>query len=238
MVEIVAEVSGNHDGSMEKMLRLIYEAADGANHGMDGCDYVKFQYYRPEDMPDCHDGDNLEMYCKLAVPDHWLPMMFAAAKTLKIGLFASVFSDMAAKELLKYDVPYIKIASPESTRLPMETYKEIVRAIPRHIGLLVSSGLKDWSAMTVLDGLRIQCPPGHPPSDRDIWEYLRLYDRDYHYGFSDHTSGIQVPLAFIRRGARMIEKHFKLEGDVCCVDANFSADPATMRQLCKLARSA
>jgi sialic acid synthase SpsE len=228
MVEIVAEISGNHGGDKTKAIRLIQYAAKA------GCDYAKFQLYRPEDMPDRHEGNNEEMYHKLMVPDEWLPDLFYAAKRASIGLFASVFSVRAVHELLKYDVPYIKTASPESTRLPMETYEAIVAAVPPEVGLIVSCGPRDWGAFDTIPGLRMYCPPGHPP---------KILASDFGYftwahspGFSDHTPGISVPLAFIRAGAKMIEKHLKIDDD--CVDAAFSADPQTMRLLCKLAKNA
>jgi pseudaminic acid synthase len=224
MVEIVAEISGNHDGSLHKAKKMIARAAEC------GCDYVKFQFYRPEDMPDRHEGDNDRMYRQLMVPDDWLPDLFGKAKESCIGLFASVFSVRAVETLLKFDVPYIKIASPESTRLWHKTYREIVKAAGA-VDVLISTGLTDLSQMGMLRGDLLFCPPGHPP-DLKV-DDLGSFVQGPFWGFSDHTPGISAPLAFIRRGARMIEKHFKIDDD--CIDAAFSADPQTMKLLCKFA---
>ncbi len=226
MVDIVAEISGNHGGSLEKAKELIDWAAWA------GCDFAKFQFYRPEDMPDRI--DNEEMYRKLMIPDEWLPDLFDTARINHIGLFASVFSVRAVETLLKFDTPFIKIASPESTRLPMETYWAIVEAIPADVKLIVSYGAATCSEMKEIKGSKgwgLYCPPGHPPriTDGD----LRFFKTCGFRGLSDHTSGIRVPLAFIRAGAMMIEKHLKMDDD--CVDAAFSADLQTMRQLCGLA---
>ncbi len=222
MVEIVAEISGNHGGSLDRALTLIYEATEA------GCDYVKFQYYRPEDMPDRFEGDNEAMYRKLTVPDEWLPRMFEMAANCNVGLFASVFSARAAKEILQYDVPYIKIASPDSIVLVEETYDEIVACVPPDVEII-------WSGRHSLGSKTLYCPLGHPPVI--TWDDFSEFRRSNYWGFSDHTPGIRTPLAFIRAGAQMVEKHFKLTGDNDCIDAAFSADSATMRLLCRLARN-
>ena len=224
-VKIVAEISGNHSGSYEKACWLLDEAAKA------GCDYVKFQYYKPVDMPWTGQDDH-EMYCRLAVEDDWLPGLFDLAKRRRIGLFASVFSAKGAQEILKYDVRYIKIASPDSTKLGQETYAQIIACAPPDVDII-------WSHRGRFRSSRgyktLYCPLGHPPIiTRDDFSDFRTGN---YYGFSDHTPGIRAPLAFIDAGAEMIEKHFKLEGDDACVDAHFSADPLTMGLLCKLAHN-
>lgn len=224
MVEIVAEVGSAHNGSLDRMRQLIRAAA------WCGCDYAKFQLYRPEDMPDRHEGDNEAMYQKLAVPDEWLPEMFSYAMRHEIGLFASVFSVRAVETLLKFDVPYIKIASPDSTKLSDHTYRGIFAAIPPSITTIISG----MHQSRPLNSLKMVCPLGHPPSPEDIWEECRRFDLENgDYGYSDHTPGINAPLLAIRCGVQMLEKHLKIDDD--CVDAAFSADPKTMKLLCKLA---
>ncbi len=231
MVEIVAELSGNHGGMLSRMLGLIAEAA------VCGCDYAKFQYYQPEDMPDYL--DHQDMYDELSVPDAWLPRMFEEARWQGIGLFASVFSVRAVRELLEFDSPYIKIASPDSTRLPPETYREIVAEIPCTRQLIISSDWVDRRTMWYglgpgeYSSLSMYCPPGHPP--KITRNDLEAFEASGIPGFSDHTKGIEVPLAFIRAGATMVEKHLRFRNDNDCIDAAFSADPVTMKLLCGLA---
>ncbi len=229
MVEIVAEISGNHGGDLGKALGLIVEAAAC------GCDYVKFQLYHPKDMPDYL--EYWEMYEKLSVPDEWLPEMFLQAHQCHIGLFASVFSVRAAKELLKYDVPYIKFASPKSTELPVETYYNILKIVPADAEIIASADNADFYAAVPKV---LYCPEGHPPTINT--ENFSEFRRGNYWGFSDHTKGIRTPMAFIRAGAQMIEKHFKLEYDHLTyeklpVDNSFSADPNTMKLLCRLAHN-
>ncbi len=220
MVEIVAEISGNHGGLLSKMLDMICKAAEC------GCDYAKFQYYTPIDMPDAHEDDNWAMYNKLMVHDYWLSGMFKCAKENSIGLFASVFSLRAAKEILKYDVPYIKVASPDSTLLASSVVEEIYAAVPADVRVI-------WSFSGSFPNVAAGFKNGIFPTQKDF-EIFRV---GKFYGFSDHTPGIRTPLAFIRAGAKMIEKHFKLQDDDDCVDATFSADPGTMKTLCRIAHN-
>ena len=229
MVEIVAELSGNHGGSLSKAMDMIRYAAHC------GCDHAKFQFYRPEDMPDRHEGNNDAMYRKLMVPDEWLPDLFAVAHRFEIGLFASVFSVRAVETLLKFDVPYIKIASPSSTLLADDTYRDIIAATPPCVGLIFSTSFFPWARNRAREFDRILfCPYGHPPViTQDEVDY---YYRHNFTGFSDHTPGIAAPLMFNRKRFGhdcMIEKHFKIDDD--CIDAAFSAGDETMALLCKLA---
>ncbi len=230
MTEVVAEISGNHGGSLDKAIYLIQAAARA------GCDHVKFQYYQPEDMPDVDVGDNRAMYEKLAVPKNWLPKMFWWAKQEGVGLFASVFSVRGVRDLLEHDTTFIKIASMDSTPLSKATFTEIMEAVHYQRDLIFSlnTNMSYPHGFRPLDlgGLVLVCPLVN-----EIWETLRRFNPDYHYGLSDHTPGIDTPLRFIRAGAQMIEKHFMLENDPDCVDAAFSADPLTMQNLCKRAHS-
>ncbi len=223
MVEIVAEISGNHGGNLEKAERLIHAAA------IAGCDYAKFQYYLPKDMPDYY--GNRDLYEKLAVPQWWLPRLFRAAKRAGIGLFASVFSVRAARDLMAYDVPYIKLASPESTRLDWGTYEAIASLCKFPHRLIASSGRADYRRMGGLTSRVMYCPPGHPAQINNDDVAFACTS----WGYSDHTSGIATPLAVLEGSSIvMLEKHFKLEGDDDCVDAAFSAEPDTMELLCRL----
>ncbi len=229
MTEIVAEISGNHGGSLDKAVYLIQAAARA------GCDYVKFQYYQPEEMPDVDFGDNRAMYEKLAVPPSWLPKMFWWAKQEGVGLFASVFSARGVRDLLEHDAPFIKIASMDSSRLSPARLMDIIVAVnfQRDIIYSLNSDMGRPNGMAIPGmAFALVCP-----LPTEIWETLRRFNPDYHYGFSDHTLGIDTPLRFIRAGAKMVEKHFMLENDPDCVDAAFSADPLTMQNLCKRAHS-
>ena len=228
-MKIIAEISGNHGGYLEKACELIEVAAQC------GCDYAKFQYYAPREM---YDLENAPTYARLAVPREWLHTLFDTASKCSIGLFASVFSSDGVSDLLEYSPPYFKLASPQSTWLPTVVYKEIVETVPAATPIIFSADERDVSRMLQAIVYRanvdvsLYCPPGHPPSitDHDFEEF-----RDFGYdGLSDHTPDLQVPLAFAQAGADMIEKHLKLDDN--CVDAAFSASPDTMARLCEILR--
>ncbi len=222
MVEIIADISGNHGGDLDKALELIYWA------NWAGCSCVKFQYYQAEDMPWTGQSD-FDMYRKLAVRDRWLPRLFDCAKSVGIPLFASVFTLRAVREILSFGVPYIKLASPKSTQLSEEVYCDIILEVPPTVDIIASG--PGWPSCI---SRILYCPDGHPPViTPQSFEEFRRWN---YYGFSDHTPGIQVPMAFIRAGAKMIEKHIKLAKDEECVDHTFSADPMTMETLCKWTR--
>jgi sialic acid synthase SpsE len=222
MTIIIAECSGNHGGHLNKLKELIIAAK------YSGCDMVKFQAYKPEDMPD--DGGD---YKKYAVPVHWYGELFETAKNIGIPLFASVFAPWAVKELERYNPPAFKIASPESTRLDDKTYRELATAIKMTgRSFIASSGRRDLERILPLaPTVLLYCVAGYPATvdDGDIGFIMSTLFQ----GFSDHTADLMAPLAMIMAGAEYIEKHFKVDEDCC--DAAFSLTPRQMQTLCRLA---
>jgi pseudaminic acid synthase len=216
MTKIIADISGNHGGDLQKALDLIKAAADC------GCDYAKFQYYCPFLMPD---QENRKLYDKLRVPRSWLDYLFMVAGARQIPLFASVFDIWGVEELRKWRPPFFKIAAPESTRLT--NYKEIVGAIPRATPIIFSTGSLDhpFDGMIANSDILLWCPPGHPAK---IASYSYEYD-----GISDHCADLTNSIMAIEDGAKWIERHIKLYDD--CVDWEFSSNPEQMTALCKLA---
>src|SRR5512139_3186993 len=97
---IIAEMSGNHNGDLATALALIRAASNA------GCDAVKIQLYRPEDL---HDPDNNAIYEKYQVPVNWLGYLFAKASDCKIPLFSSVFAPWAIDWLRRFDCPAYKL---------------------------------------------------------------------------------------------------------------------------------
>ena len=224
-MKIIADISGNHGGFLEKACELIKVAAEC------GCDYAKFQYYAPRDM---YDHGNESTYAKLMVPFSWVDVLFDTARAAGIDCFASVFSGDCVSDLVEFTPPYFKIASPQSTWLPTIVYKEIVEHVPAHIPIIFSADCRDKHRMDVIigdhDRVVLYCPRGHPPNltHEDFHEFIEgFYD-----GYSDHSPGLEAPLAFAAAGAKYIEKHLKLDDN--CVDAAFAAAPETMKTLCRI----
>jgi pseudaminic acid synthase len=217
---IVAEISGNHGGSLARAVTMITAAAQI------GCDAVKIQLYEPDDL--C-DPENNEIYEKCKTPREWLPRMFEAAERWDCKLFSSVFAPWAVEELKKYDCPAYKLASPESTRLP--AYGDLVSAI-KQTGktFIASTGRADWQFVKSFEpDYLLYCLAGYPAKA----ERTDLFMMDFCDGFSDHTVGVIDPTAMMFFGARIIEKHFKLDDN--CIDAAFSLNPKQMRLLCEIA---
>ena len=221
MTKIIADISGNHGGSRHKALDLICAAADC------GCDYAKFQYYKPSKMPDY--AENAKTYDKLQVPAIWVDDLFATAAHARIPLFASVFDMVGAKFIQQYNPPFVKIASPESTRL--QNYPELVGEVRRGMRIIFSSGWKDYKLIAPLmgeDDLLLYCPPCHPALP-NVWVPPE-FD-----GLSDHCADLTNAARAIEDGFEWIERHIKLDED--CIDARFSSNPREMTELCKLAKA-
>jgi sialic acid synthase SpsE len=221
---IIAEMSGNHGGSLLKARQLIEAAADC------GCDAVKIQTYEPDDL--CDPANNA-IYEECKIPSNWFPHLFQCATEFSIPLFSSVFAPWAIEFLKQFNCPAYKLASPESTQLAPHIYYELREAIrAAKKPFIASTGRRDREFIYSLspDWL-LYCVAGYPAqiTDSDI-EYLRDYPAE---GFSDHSNDIKTPLAMIGAGARVIEKHFKLDNN--CVDAAFSLDPVQMKLLCDIA---
>lgn len=219
MSKIIAELSSNHGGDLSKAQEMI-SAADWA-----GCYAVKLQLYSRSCLPDFDEKLNLPI-CG------WFDKIVDYCHYNRIKLIVSIFSWWGLQEALKYDLFAIKLASPESTRLPVETYRRLARGIKEYRRRLwVSSGYTDWHLMSqgLSPDLLFFCPPGHPAvlKDHHLWKMRGI-------GFSDHTVGIKDALAAAQAGATHIEKHFKLDNH--CVDAAFSINPSEMSALCEFTK--
>jgi pseudaminic acid synthase len=216
MTKIIADISGNHGGDLQKALDLIKAAADC------GCDYAKFQYYCAALMPD---QENRKLYDELRVPRSWLEYLFMVADARQIPLFASVFDVGGVEELRKWRPPFFKIAAPESTRLT--NYEKIVGAIPRATPIIFSTASSNhpFGAMIANSDILLWCHPGHPAK---VANYKHGYS-----GLSDHCADLTNSILAIEGDAKWIERHIKLNDD--CVDWEFSSNPEQMKRLCDLA---
>ena len=232
MTEIIAEISGNHNGRLYDALHLI-EAAKECD-----CDGVKIQLYRAEDMPD--DGGDYE---RLAVPENWLNELFNHARDCAIPLYSSVFAVWAVNTLEHYGCEGYKIASPESTRLTEHRYRELMEAIyETGQRYMVSSGradmkfMRSWPSRMCCFSARLVIRPVITDEDMSYMADLAVSPLINQVvtivGFSDHTVGFHSTMAMIGAGAKVIEKHFKLDDD--CVDAAFSLNKDQMRRLCEI----
>jgi pseudaminic acid synthase len=235
---IVAEVGANHCGSLDTALALI-KAAKKA-----GADAVKFQCYTPDTITiDCDKPDFIikdgpwkgrklyELYAKAHTPFEWFPVLFEYARTVGITLFSSVFDETSVDLLESLRCPAYKIASMEITDTNLIRY-----AAKTGKPLIISTGMatddeihRALGAAAATRVLLLNCVSGYPSEVSEV-DLKRLQSLNwFNTGISDHTLGVDIPIAATVLGAKVIEKHFILNflpdaaGDLP-EDADFSMD--------------
>ena len=245
---IIAEMSGNHNQSLEWAL-MIVEAAARA-----GANAIKLQTYTADTMTlDLKEreffisddkspwkGQSLYDLYKIAhTPWDWHQPIFDCAKKRGLICFSTPFDETAVDLLEKLGAPIYKIASFENTDLPL-----IQRVAATGKPLLISTGMATQEELDEsVDAARkagckdltlLKCTSTYPatPENSNLLTIPYLKDRyGCEVGLSDHTLGIGVAVASVALGASVIEKHFTLKRSDGGVDAAFSMEPHEMKQL-------
>lgn len=246
---IIAEMSGNHNQSLERAKEIIRVAATTGAHA------VKLQTYTPDTMTIDHRGGlfditdkkslwygrNLyELYQEAHTPWAWHKPLFDYAKSLGILCFSTPFDDTAVDFLETLDVPCYKIASFENTDHPL--LKKVAKTGKP---VIMSTGIADLSdimeSVKVLkengcnDIVLLKCTSTYPatPENTNLVTIPVLQEvfSDCVIGLSDHTMGIGASVASIALGARVVEKHFTINRADGGVDSTFSMEPAEMSAL-------
>jgi pseudaminic acid synthase len=246
---IVAEMSGNHDGNIEKAFAII----DAAKRT--GADAVKLQTYTADTItlncnkPDFklppgpwEDYSNLySLYQKAYTPWEWHADLFSYARNLGMEIFSSPFDHTAVDFLEKLNPSVYKIASPEITDIPLiekiaRTGKPVILstgiALLEDIELAVETLHKNGCDNFIV----LQCTTAYPAplSEVNLRTMVDMQKRfDCHVGVSDHTLGLTVPLAATALGASMIEKHFTINKEEETVDSFFSLNEEEFTALVK-----
>lgn len=249
---IIAELSANHGGDIERALRIVRLAAEA------GADAIKFQAYRAETMTLNIDkpgfiieGDNpwtgqrlYELYNVGATPYDWFPRLFDEAHRCGIIPFASPFDDAAVDLLEELDAPAYKIASFEAVDLDL-----IERCAATHKPLIISTGMASeeeigdaLAAAAAADGIiLLKCTSAYPAdaSEANLSTIPAMSRRfGVPVGLSDHTLGAAVPTAACALGACAVEKHFIDSRHPETADSSFSALPEEFRELVEHCRTA
>ena len=245
---IIAEMSGNHNQSLERALEIVEAAAKTGAHAL------KIQTYTPDTMTldlderEFHisdpkslwEGNSLyKLYGEAYTPWEWHKPIFDRARELGIIAFSTPFDDTAVDFLEGLDVPCYKIASFENTDLPL-----IRRVAATGKPLIISTGMASIAELddTVKaareagckDLILLKCTSTYPATAGNtniltIPHMRELFDCEV--GLSDHTMGVGVSVASVVLGATVIEKHFTLNRADGGVDSTFSMEPAEMAQL-------
>ena len=245
---VIAELSGNHGGDLDKCLRLLHAACDT------GADAIKLQAYRPDtitlnsnkedfliakDNPWASYNNLYELYEEAHTPWDWFPAMFEEAGKRGVELFGSVFDESSVDELEKFPCKAYKIASPEIVDMGLiqkvaRTGKPVIVStglgnlvdVSQAVGWLREAGCEDI--------VLLKCTSAYPTPPEEVnLKTIRNLEETFscHAGLSDHTTGIGVAIGAVALGAKVIEKHVMLDDDVETVDSFFSLSPADFEQM-------
>ena len=252
---LIAEVSGNHGGDLDRALAIIDAAADA------GADAVKFQTYTADtitidvDEPAFRvsDGHGLwggrtlyDLYTEAHTPWDWHDAMFARARANGLIPFSSPFDDTAVALLESLDAPVYKIASLEVgdtglLRSVASTGKPVILSNGATSLVEVAHAVQTLRDAGADEIVLLSCVSSYPanPREANVRSIPTLRDAlGVQVGFSDHTPGIGAALAAIAHGATVVEKHLTLSRAEGGVDAEFSLEPAEFALLTQEARRA
>lgn len=245
---IIAEMSGNHNQSLERALEIVEAAAKAGAHAL------KIQTYTPDTMTidlderEFHISDPkslwagaslYELYGKAYTPWEWHKPIFDRARGLGMIPFSTPFDDTAVEFLESLDVPCYKIASFENTDLSL-----IRRVAATGKPLIISTGMAtvaelDESVRAAREAgckelILLKCTSTYPATAANTNILTVPHLRELfgcEVGLSDHTMGVGVSVASVALGATVIEKHFTLCRADGGVDSAFSLEPEEMSML-------
>ena len=245
---IIAEAGVNHNGSIELAKKLIDVAAEA------GADFVKFQTFKAETLvtqtadkaeyqKEITDTDEsqFEMIKKLELDRKTHEELIDYCKTKDIQFLSTAFDHDSIELLAELNIPLFKIPSGEITNLPYL----------RHIGkmgkpIIMSTGMSTLdevhNALNILIELDaekeqitiLHCNTEYPTPMKDVNLKAMLTIKDelgVNIGYSDHTLGIEVPIAAVAMGATVIEKHFTLDRNMAGPDHAASLEPGELRAM-------
>jgi len=245
---VIAEMSGNHNQSLEKALEIVEAASKAGAHAL------KLQTYTADTMtlsgvegefiiddkqsPWC--GESLhDLYEKAHTPRGWHEPLMKRANELAMICFSSPFDETAVDFLEDLHVPAYKIASFENNHLPL-----IQKVASTGKPLIISTGMASEDEIDeavhaarsagCTELVLLKCTSTYPasPENSNVLTIPYLRERyECEVGLSDHTMGVGTALAAVAHGATVIEKHFTICREDGGVDSTFSMEPDELKQL-------
>lgn len=250
---VIAELSANHNGSLDTALQIVREAK------LAGADAIKLQTYTADTITlDCANpefqingglwhGETLHsLYRKAHMPWEWHSVLFEEARKNDITIFSSPFDSTAVDYLEDLNAPAYKIASFEAIDLPLIKY-----AASTGKPMIISTGMADAEEIAeAIDAAKgggckqlavLHCVSGYPAPTED-YNLRTLPDMIERFGLvtglSDHTLDNTTAITSVALGASIIEKHFTLNRLGGGPDDSFSLEPGELAQLCKDSKTA
>ena len=246
---IIAELSGNHDGSLNKALMLVKKAKEA------GADAIKLQTFKPNSITlnskksdfKIKDPQSLwknaylfKLYSKAYTPWEWHEKIFKYAKKIKIDFFSSVFDEDAVDFLEALKVKFYKISSFENNHYPL-----IKKVISTNKPLIISTGASKLSEIDRLvrffkkkkynKFILLKCVSSYPAKfDSMNLNTISFLQKRYKcpVGLSDHSIGFLAPIISANLGACVIEKHIKLDSDKSSIDSKFAMSASDFKKMC------
>lgn len=247
-VLIIAEAGVNHNGDLDLAKKLIIAAADA------GADYVKFQTFKAKNLVQqnakkadyqientANNDSQYKMLEKLEIPLEWYPILRSTAKEHKIGFLSTGFDEESIDFLDEFGCDFFKIPSGEITNKPylqhiaskkkpiiISTGMSGIKEINDALNTLIESDIPK-EKITVL-----HCNTQYPTPMEDVNLHAMNDIKttfDVKIGYSDHTLGIEVPIAAVALGAEVIEKHFTLDRNLPGPDHRASLTPEELKAM-------
>lgn len=245
---VIAEMSGNHNQSLERALKIVEAAAKSGAHAL------KLQTYTADTMTLDAEGEEFyirdpcslwqgaslyKLYQDAHTPWEWHAPLFARARELGLIPFSTPFDETAVDFLESLDAPCYKVASFENTDLPL-----IRRIATTGKPMIISTGMASIAELDesvraarqagCRDLVLLKCTSTYPatPENTNIATIPHMRALfNCQVGLSDHSMGVGVAVASVALGATVIEKHFTLCRADGGVDSSFSLEPEEMAQL-------
>ena len=245
---IIAEISGNHNQSLERALEIVDAAAVAGAHALKLQTYtadtitlnVRNKDFLIDDKKSLWDGSNLhDLYQKAYTPWEWHQPIMERAQQHGMVCFSSPFDETAVDFLESLNVPAYKIASFENNHLPLiekvaKTGKPMIISTGMATISEIEEAVKTARNAGCKDLILLKCTSTYPalPTNTNVLTIPHLKQMfDCQIGLSDHTMGVGVSVAAVAHGATVIEKHFTLNRADGGVDSAFSLEPNELKSL-------